>query len=244
MWPTVHLPGTGVTISSYHLFHVVAWFTFLIVGLALTRSRPHLKPHWWWLGGGLAFCDTVGARLAFQAVWGRQGTGFSAAPALFAALSVAYVVARKVRAYPFLDAWAVAFSAASVFEKVACFMAGCCFGRMTDSPMGVALHSAQGDPTRWLPLPLYESSFHLATAVTLGLLYAHGRLKGRLLMVLGVVYGSWRLLIEVARAGRKSPFMDGPLTAVQVVCLLTVAFSVAYLASGRSHGRRALNATG
>ena len=229
MCPYITLPGAGLSIASYHLLHVIGWFTFYFVGAWLTRSRPDLKSHWVWLSVGFGLCDTAGARLVFQMIRGRQAAGFSSAPVLFAALSMAYVVARRVRAYPFLDAWAIAFSAAHVFEKVACLMAGCCYGRPTDSPLGVAAHMVLGDPTRYLPLPLFEASLHLFTALGLGLLFARGQFKGRLVMVLGVTYGTWRLLIEPAREGRPSPFMDGPLTIIQVICLLAIVFSATYL---------------
>lgn len=244
MWPSLTLSGTGFAIANYHLLHVIAWFTFYFVGSWFTRSRLDLRRHWGWLFVGFALCDTVGARAAFRLIWGPDEIGFFAGPLLFAALSGAYVVARKVRAYPFLDAWAIAFSAAHVFEKLACLMAGCCFGRATDSPMGVALRAAQGDPTRWQPLPLYEASLHLVTAVVLGLLYARGRLKGQLVMVLGASYGLWRSVIEIARAGRKSPFLDGPLTITQVICCMVIAFSFTYLLSSRADGRRVANPGG
>jgi prolipoprotein diacylglyceryltransferase len=244
MWPSLTLPGTGVTISSYHLFHVIGWFTFYLVGSWLTRSRPDLKPHWGWLFVGFALCDTVGARAAFRLIRGSDENGFFGGPLLFAVLSGAYVVARKVRAYPFLDAWAIAFSAAHVFEKGACLAAGCCFGRPTDLAFGVARHAAPGDPTRWHPLPLYEASLHLLTALGLGLLYARGRFRGRLVMLLGATYGLWRSAAELARDGRKAAFLDGPLTYTQVACVLAIAFSVTYLLSSRADGRRALNAEG
>ena len=244
MWPSFSLPGTGVATSSYHLLHVVGWFAFYFVGSGLTRSRPDLRRHWVWLAVGLAACDTAGARIAFRLIRGWHEDGFFGAPLLFAAVTGAYVVARKVRASPFLDAWAVAFSAAHVFEKGACLAAGCCYGRPTDSALGVALHAAQGDPTRWHPLPLYEASLHLLTALGLGLLYARGRFRGRLVMLLGATYGFWRSAAELARDGRKAAFLDGPLTYTQVACVLAIAFSLTYLLSSRADGRRALNAEG
>lgn len=239
MWPTVLLPGTDVTVASYHLLHVLGWFTFLVVGSALTRTRPDLRRHWWWLFGAFAVADTAGARFLFRLVRGWDATGFFAAPLLFAAATGIYVLARKVPAYPFLDAWAVAFSAAHVFEKCACLAAGCCYGWPTDSRLGVALHAAHGDPTRSYPLPLYEAGLHLVTAVALERLYAHGWLKGRLVLVLGAVFGAWRALMEVARAGRRVPILGGPLTATQVVCLMAVAFSAAYFLMDWVDSRRA-----
>jgi len=228
MWPAFHLPGTGATIATYHLLHVVGWATFFLVGTTLTRSRPDLRRHWWWLLLGFAVCDTAGARLVFRIVSGWGGPGFAAAPLLFAAWTGLYVLLRRVAAYPLMDAWAVAFSAAHVFEKGACLAAGCCFGRPTASPLGVALHAAHGDPTRFYPLPLYEATLHLLTALALGCLYDYGRLKGRLILVLGVSYGIWRSLIDPMRIGQASSFLGGPLTSIQVACLMAIAFAVAY----------------
>jgi len=229
MWPGFTIPGIGVTTSSYHLLHVVAWFAFYFAGSNLTRSRPDLVRHWFWLAVGFGLCDTVGARYAFRLIHGRHESGFFGTPVLFAAWTGAYVLVRRVRAYPFLDAWAIAFSAAHVFEKLSCLAAGCCFGRSTTAWYGLAVHAAEGDPRRWVPLPPLEAGLHLASALGLGWLYARGYAKGRLVMVLGLGYGLWRSAVEMARAGQSSAFLDGPLTLTQVACVLAMAFSLTYL---------------
>jgi len=244
MWPTVRLPGTDVSTSSYHLLHVVGWFTFYFVGSGLTRSRPNLRRHWIWLALALGLCDTVGARFAYRLVRGWHEAGFFGTPILFAAVTGAYVVGRKVRAFPFLDAWAIAFSAAHVFEKAGCLGAGCCFGRPTTSALGVGLHSARDDLTRFQPLPLYEGSLHLLTALALAWLYAKGRCKGQLVMILGVVYGLWRSALEVMRAGPSSPFLGGPLSISQVLCVATIAFAATYLLLCRGEPVRAVAGDG
>ena len=239
MLPSFTLPGTGVAVSSYHLFHVMAWFAFYFVGTRVTRSRPDLSRHWLWLAVGLAFCDTVGACVAYQLIHGRRAIGFFAGPLLFAMLTGVYCVARRVRAYPFLDAWAVAFAASHVLEKLACLATGCCYGRSTDSFLGVATMKAHGDETKYLPLPLLEASLHLVTALLLGFLLSRGILRGRLVMILGVMYGAWRFGTETARGGSPSAFLDGPFSVTQVACLSAMVFSSSYLvtspyASGRA----------
>jgi len=233
VWPSIHLPGTDVSTSSYHLLHVIGWFAFFFVGSHLTRARPDLRRHWLWLAVAFGLCDTVGARSLSRLMRGWDDAGFYGTPLLFAAASLSYVVARRIRASPFLDAWAVAFSASHVFEKLACLAAGCCYGRPTDSWWCVALHSAQGDPTRFQPLPAVEAAMHFLTALGLGLLYARGQFQGKLLMVLGVIYGAWRSMVEPARGGRASPFLDGPLSITQVICLLVLSFSLTYLILSR-----------
>ncbi|MBX6313115.1 MAG: hypothetical protein IRY99_09415 [Isosphaeraceae bacterium] len=76
------------------------------------------------------------------------------------------------------------------------------------------------------------------------LLYARGRLRGRLVMVLGAIYGGWRLLIEPVRAVHPLPFLGGPLTTKQVASLLIVVFCTTYLFLDRLSVRRAERRSG
>jgi len=233
MWPSFTLPTLGVPVSTYHFLHVVAWFAFYFAGTALTRSRLDLRWHWVWLAIGWGACDTVGARLAFRFVHGWHSTGYFAAPLLVAVFTMIYVIVRRVRAYPLLDAWAVAFSVASIFEKAACLAMGCCFGQPTTTLLGVALDASHGVPTRVHPLPLYEMTLHLLTALGLGWLYARGFCRGRLVIILGLVFGVWRAMAELVRGGRGTSFLDGPFTWTQVACFLAITFSLSYLLARR-----------
>lgn len=243
MWPGLTIPGTGVTTSSYHFFHVIGWFTFYLVGSRLTRSRPDLRYHWLWLAIAFGISDTVGAKTAFSMIRGTSQPGFYGTPLILLVVTLLYFLAARLRAYPFLDAWAIAFSASHVFEKTACFAAGCCFGRPTDSAWGIAIEAARGDKTRYQPLPLLEALFHLATALILYGLYRQGLYRGRLVLVLGLAYGSWRSGIELLRSERVGAFLGGPLSITQVLCLMAMSFSAVYLASGPRAEPRASEAS-
>ena len=232
MWPWITIPGTNETLPTYHLVHAVGWLTFLIVGLATTRNRPDLKHHWWWLYAFLMASDTVGANLLARFVQGRH-QGYWGGPLLFAAVTIAYAAVRRVRASPFLDAWAIAFSAAHVFEKGGCLAAGCCFGRRTDSSWGMALGSSPGGvEIRWIALPLYEASLHGLTTIVLASLYARGRLKGRLILLLGVIYATWRAVVEPFRVVPASNLPGIPISSINAVCFLVLGFSLACLLLG------------
>jgi len=238
MWPSVHLPATDIVISTYHLLHVVGWFAFLLVGLRLTLAWPELRHHWWWLFIGMALSDTVGAHAFASVIRGGHGGGFWGAPLLIALWTGFYVVARRIRAYPMLDVFAIAFSVSQVFEKLACLAAGCCFGRPTTSVLGVTLLASRDDPTRRLPLPLCESSLHLLTAFGLTMLYTHGLLKGRLVMVLGILFGIWRAIVESARPAPNPSLLNGPITITQMICVLSAVFGATYLILDWAETRR------
>ena len=180
MWEGFTLPGTGTLVPGYDFLHLLACLAFYLSGMALTWKRADLHRHWARLALGLAFCDTVGARLFFRLLHGWTTNGFYAAPLLFALISVLYIVTLKIKFSPLLDAWAVAFSVSHIIEKCACLSAGCCFGRPTTFALGIAIRATEGDPTRYHPLPVYEASFHLATAVILGVLFVKGRLRNYL----------------------------------------------------------------
>lgn len=228
MWPSLHLPATDVVISTYQLLHVAGWFAFLLAGLWLTRHWPERRRHWWWLVVGVAVCDTLGSHSLARLVRGGAGGGFWGGPLLIALWGGGYLALRRIPAYPMLDAFAVAFRVSQAFAKLACLAAGCCFGRRTASALGVPVPAARGDPTRFHPLPLFEMSLHVLTALVLGELDARGILKGRLVLVLGIIHGAWRAMIEPLRGSPDPAVMNGPLTATQLASIFAVVFGATY----------------
>jgi prolipoprotein diacylglyceryltransferase len=241
MWPEIYLPGADISFRTYQLLNVAGWVAFPVVGLALTRSRPDLSRYWWWLFLGSVVSYSVGSSAVYRLlndgdggpVWLEFRTqavpgGYYGGALLFLAWTSATILACRIRAYPFLDAFAIAFSASQAFAKAACLAAGCCYGAPWDGPLGLA-YCAQGDPTPRFPIQAAEAGLHLLTALCLGLLYARGKMKGRLILLLGAAYGAWRLGVEPFRAKHAQPLLGGPLTTKQVAGLLVLAFSLTYL---------------
>lgn len=236
MWPRVPVPGTETTIASYHLLNFGGWLMFLFAGTLLTWRQSGFFRHWWWLFLGMIVAclgSNMIARLRDGGLgmtpWGRPWTsGYFGGPLLFLAWTGGYVLIHRISAYPFLDAFAIAFSLSRAVSKLGCFAAGCCAGRPTDSVLGIAF-TALGDPIRRHPTQLYEAAFHLLTALVLGWFYARGWLRGRLVMLLGASYGAGRWLVEPLRDSHPARFLDGPLTVKQLASLLIVVFCVTYL---------------
>ena len=253
MYPEISPPGIDVPISTYYLLNVAAWFAFLAVGLALTRSRPDLRRHWFWLFYGMVLCYSIGASLLFRLTESgidsfslRQPRdqahcgGFWGGPLLFLGWTAAYFLANRIRADPFLDAFAIAWSVAHVLAKLACFAAGCCFGRPTDGAFAVVL------PAHEIPIPrhptqLYEAALHGLTAVLLCTLHARGWLKGRLVLLLGVIYCTWQPSVDAAEAGHRPTLLGGPFSASQMICLMALVFSLTALLLDHAHRRVAVS---
>jgi len=238
MWPTITLPGVGITLRSYSLFLVAGWFAFALVGRRLLRGRPEALGHLHWLLLGLAVAETAGAEVLGRLM--GDGPAFSGArplgvrpwggPLVFAAGAAIYVLCRRVVAYPLWDAAAIAFAASLVCRRLGGLASGAEVGRQTPSPLGIVTHAPFGDLNRMYPTALYGAIFYLLAAIGLAVLYARGRLKGRLAFLLGLMCCLWRPLVALLESGDAPRLMDGSLTVEQAGCLLGGAFCLAILA--------------
>lgn len=242
MCPRIHLDQFNLTIIPYHVLNVTAWFVFLAIGRNLTRNEPGQRLRWWWLFLGMVLCYSVGASYLARIIGlGTAGLrpgpfpadgarlGYWGGPLLFLVWTGLSYLAWRISPYPFLDAFAIAWSVAQVFAKAACLAAGCCGGRPTDLPWGVVF-VAREDLFRRHPTQLYEMILHSLTATALIVLFARGRLRGRLVLVLGCLYGSWSPIVESFEEGSRQPWFGGPLSGSQVICLWAFAFCASALA--------------
>ncbi len=84
---------------------------------------------------------------------------------------------------------------AHAFGRVGCFFAGCCYGKPTDSFLGVQFPDL---PTKVHPTQLYEAVFLFALFAVCYLLYWKKNFKHNLSLYL-IAYGVFRFLIEYLR---------------------------------------------
>ncbi len=110
------------------------------------------------------------------------------------------------------DGFAVPVAAAVGVGRLACFSAGCCFGRPTTLPWGVDF----GDGCPRHPTQLYEAAFHLSAALILAQLRRRGRFQGQLIKLYILTYLVFRILTEFLRP---EPILALGLTGYQWACL-------------------------
>lgn len=98
------------------------------------------------------------------------------------------------------DTFAVPVAVAVAIGRVACFQAGCCYGRPTSLPWGVVFSSAVENPVAPRhPTQLYESAFHALAAIGLTWLQGRGYLRGQLIKLYLIVYLAYRFGSEWLR---------------------------------------------
>lgn len=114
------------------------------------------------------------------------------------------------------DTFAAPVAVAVSLGRVACFVAGCCYGNVTTMPWGVRFPSA-GDELPRHPTQIYEALFHASMAGLLLALEKRGLFRGQLMKLYILSYLVYRFVTEWLRP--EMTFALG-LTAYQWASLL------------------------
>lgn len=166
--------------------------------------------------------------------------GFVVYGGIVCGLGAAYLYCRK-RSLPFLR-WADCFvpgvALAQGFGRIGCFLAGCCFGKPTDSIFGVVFPAGSAAPAGvplW-PVQLFSAAGDLLLAGTLLLLEKKRRGDGLLTGAYLLLYSVGRFLIEFLRADPRGAV--GIFSTSQFIALFAAAAAAVILTlrkRGTSH---------
>lgn len=223
-----------VSLSAYGVL-VAAAYLAGISWLRRRRSEMGLSEDafweliYWLFAGAL-----IGGKLAYAAVerdpsrlWSDLRYGFVFYGGLIGALAAGGMLQRR-RAFSYAklaDYFGVALPLGHAIGRLGCLAAGCCYGRHTDLPWGVAL---AGDPSRH-PTQIYESLANAAIAAVVlraGLPRVQdGRWRrGAAFLLYVALYAAARFGVEFLRGDDRGPAWLG-LAPSQLVslCLLAAA---------------------
>lgn len=116
---------------------------------------------------------------------------------------------------------------AHAFGRLGCLTAGCCYGGITDSWIGINMYS-DGVWAKRVPTQLFEALFLFALYAVMLLLILKFKKKDTVSIYL-IAYGVWRFLIEFVRADseRGASLIPG-LYPSQVISIFMVIGGVAY----------------
>ena len=114
------------------------------------------------------------------------------------------------------------------FGRIGCFFGGCCYGAVTDSPLGIS-YPVDGVWQNRYPTQLYEALFcFLAFAVFMLVLAKTQKRTGNTLLYYAVSYSVFRFFLEYLRADHRGG-ADIGLSPSQVQSLVLVIAVVAFI---------------
>ena len=137
---------------------------------------------------------------------------------------------RKHKLHPqkMLDIMAITTCLVHMFGRIGCYLAGCCYGKPTDSFFGVVFDDplCMADP-KGIPLhptQLYEASFILLLMIGLFILRDRRRFYGQLFLTYLLCYAFGRFVLEYFRGDTRRGFIiEDILSHSQFIALLIFA---------------------
>lgn len=213
----------------------------VLTGIFLARGRQRAlgltKRQRWGIGLG-AFCGAmIGSKLPFVlADWEGLLSGlawFSNGKTIVFGLVGGYLGVELAKAHLGItvktgDSFAVPVAGAIAVGRLACFSAGCCFGKPTDGTWGVDF----GDGCLRHPTQLYESAFHATALVILLILERNDVFTGQRIKLYFIAYLTYRFVSEWLRP---EPILGLGLTGYQWAALgLIGVFAMLWIRDTRS----------
>lgn len=231
MHPTLLRLGS-FSLSTYGVL-VAAGYAAAIYWLQRRRKDMGLtEDAFWdlvyWLFGGALLGGKIGFALVERDVsvlWHDVRYGFVFYGGFVGAAAAGWIASRRLKfSYVKLsDYCAVALPIGHAIGRLGCLAAGCCYGRHTDLPWGVAL---AGDPSRH-PTQVYESLANAAIAFVVareGLARVRDKRwrQGSAFLLYVALYAVARFLIEILRDDDRGAGLLG-LSPSQLVALAALA---------------------
>ena len=132
-----------------------------------------------------------------------------------------YCKVKKLDLLLYLDLMVPSVALAQAFGRGGCFLAGCCYGRETDSCLGVVFTNSAYAPNgvKLLPTQLIMSAGDFLLMAILLWYSRKERIKGRTAMLYLILYSLGRFAVEFLRNDNRG--MVGILSTSQFIGILT-----------------------
>lgn len=143
--------------------------------------------------------------------------------------AIIYCKHKKVNFFEYFDFAMPSVAIAQGFGRIGCFLAGCCYGRETDSCIGIMFHNSSIAPNgiKLIPTQLFSSVGNFLIVIML-LLYARkNRKTGRVGALYLILYSVGRFIIEFFRNDYRGNV--GVLSTSQFISMVILAIGVTML---------------
>jgi phosphatidylglycerol:prolipoprotein diacylglycerol transferase len=228
LWAARRAPKRGVSADSIYDLSII-----LILASVLGSRTLYILTH---RADYHSIVDVV-------ALW-QGGATFYGGFILALAAALVYLRRKRISFLRVADVCSPSIALGFGFTRIGCFLSGCCFGKPTDSFLGVVFpaHSPAGSLCPGVPLQptqLYASALGLLTAGLLVLVDRRNRVTGSTFAFLCIFYGVARFVEDTLRYYEPSSRLGAHLTVSQAMSIGLVAVGIVLLWALRRRGARA-----
>lgn len=154
---------------------------------------------------------------------------------------IIYLKLKKCDMWRYIDVAALAVPIIKFFVRLGCLLVGCCFGRPTDSFLGIKFTNPDSTAFEYYPgVAIFPTQiFNMVNAVimfgVLYFVYKRRKFKGQVLAVFLIYYAVTRFVIEFFRGDvDRGMYFNNMLSTGQLVMILTLAIGiVTYVVLGK-----------
>lgn len=227
-----------LTANSYGFLIAAGFLCALIVAAYRARKAGLDKDKLYSLGllcllGGMAGAKLLFIITEFKSIYADPtilldvSNGFVVFGGIIGGALTGYIYcrAKKIDFLEYFDLAVPSVALAQGFGRIGCFLAGCCYGRETESFIGITFKESLYAPNgvSLLPTQLFSSAGDFLIALTLILYSRKKREKGKIVLLYLTLYSVGRFIVEFFRNDPRGSV--GALSTSQFVsvCMLVIA---------------------
>ena len=238
MWNDLFSIGP-ITVHGYGLMIAIGVLVAMFIGVKRAPKLGLEQDHIYNLTFYCLIFGLIGAKLLFGIVEIKKiiedpsfflsGEGFVVYGGIIAGILAGYVYCRvkHLEFFRYADIVLPSVAVAQGFGRIGCFLAGCCYGRETDSCLSITFHNSQFAPNgiSLIPTQLISSFCNFALAIGLMIYAKKERKPGRVAALYLIFYSIGRSIIEVFRNDFRGDFI-GPLSVSQFISIFILIIGV------------------
>ena len=162
--------------------------------------------------------------------------GFVVYGGIIGGVLAGYVVCRikKEKFWQYFDLIAPAIALAQGFGRIGCLLAGCCYGKETDSPLSITFHTSDFAPNdvALIPTQIYSSILDFLNCIVLCLIARYAKKERTVSGCYLIFYSTGRFILEFFRGDLERGSV-GVLSTSQFISIFIFVIGAAILFNGK-----------
>lgn len=162
--------------------------------------------------------------------------GFVVYGGIIGGVLAGYVVCRikKEKFWQYFDLIAPAIALAQGFGRIGCLLAGCCYGKETDSPLSITFHISDFAPNdvALIPTQIYSSILDFLNCIVLCLIARYAKKERTVSGCYLIFYSTGRFILEFFRGDLERGSV-GVLSTSQFISIFIFAAGIVVLLTGK-----------